>query len=221
MKMKQSRFWMTTTVVFLSFAALMSGCKKDDYVEPVYVCPIVVSTNPADAATSVPLRQVITATFNEEMDPATIDQASFILTSGLKSSDAMTGVLTYDNTNATMSFVPTVPLTSNTTYTGRIKASVKDFAGTPLQTDYVWTFSTGVVLSPTVISTDPVNNALNVFLNTDVEANFSVAMDPTTITQTSFTVKQGTTLIAGTVTYSGTKAIFTPTAPLTAGTVYT
>jgi hypothetical protein len=221
MKINRSRFWMTTVVAVLSFAAIITACKKDDYVETPGVCPIVISTDPANAATSVPLRQVITATFNEEMDPATINQESFILTNGLKSSEAITGTLTYNNTNATMSFVPSTPLTSNTTYTGRIKASVKDFAGTPLQTDYVWTFSTGLVLSPTVISTDPVNNALNVFLNTDVEANFSVAMDPTTITQTSFTLKQGTTLIAGTVTYSGTKAIFTPTVALTPGAVYT
>jgi len=155
------------------------------------------------------------------MDPATINQESFVLTSGLKSSDAITGILTYNNSNATMSFEPSTPLTSNTTYTGRIKATIKDFAGTPLQTDYVWTFSTGVVLSPTVISTDPANNALNVFMKTDVEANFSVAMDPTTITQTSFTLQQGTTSVAGTVTYNGTKATFTPSSPLTANTIYT
>lgn len=212
---------MTTIVAFLSFAAIMTGCKKDDYVETTYLCPTVISTDPANAATSVPLRQVITATFNEEMDPATIEQASFILTSGLKSSEAITGILTYNNTNATMSFVPSTPLTSNTTYTCRIKASVKDLAGTPLQVDYVWTFSTGLVLSPTVISTDPVNNALNVFMNTDVEANFSVAMDPTTISQTTFTIYQGTTLVAGAVNYSGTKAIFTPTVAFAPNTIYT
>lgn len=221
MKTKRTKLWMTTIVGFLSVAALLVGCKKDDYVDPVYVCPIVVSTNPANAATSVQLKQVISATFNEEMDPATINQESFILTSGLKSSEAITGTLTYDNTNATLTFVPTTPLTSNTTYTGRIKASVKDLAGTPLQSDYVWTFSTGTVLSPTVISTDPANNALNVFLNTDVEANFSVAMDPATITSSSFTLKQGTTLIAGTITYNGTKAVFTPAVALMPGTVYT
>jgi len=221
MKFNRTKIWMTTLVALLSFAAIITACKKDDYVEPVYVCPIVVSTNPADAATLVPLRQVINAKFNEEMDPATIDQSSFILTSGLKSSEPITGNLTYNNSNATITFVPTTPLTSNTTYTGRIKATIKDLAGTPLQTDYVWTFSTGVVLSPTVISTDPVNNATNVFLSTDVEANFSVAMDPATITQTSFTLKQGTTLIPGTITYNGTKAIFTPNVALLPGTVYT
>jgi len=221
MKTNRSRLWMTTIVAFLSFAAIFTGCKKDDYVETAGVCPVVVSTNPTKAATSVPLKQVITITFNEEMNPETINQESFTLTGGLKSSEALTGLLTYDNTNATLSFVPGTPLTSNTTYTGRVKATVKDLAGNALQTDYVWTFSTGVVLSPTVISTDPANNALNVFMNTDVEANFSVAMDITTISQTTFVLHQGTTLLAGTVTYSGTKAIFTPSVALTANTTYT
>jgi len=90
MKFNRTKIWMTTLVALLSFAAIITACKKDDYVEPVYVCPIVVSTNPADAATLVPLRQVINAKFNEEMDPATIDQSSFILTSGLKSSEPIT-----------------------------------------------------------------------------------------------------------------------------------
>ena len=46
MKTNQSKLWMTTIVAFLSFAAILTGCKKDDYVEPVSVCPVVVSTNP-------------------------------------------------------------------------------------------------------------------------------------------------------------------------------
>jgi hypothetical protein len=221
MKTNRTRLWMTTIVAFLSIAAIIAGCKKDDYVETVGVCPIVVSTNPTNAATSVPLRQVITATFNEEMDPTTITEASFTLTSGLKSSEAITGALTYNGTNATMSFVPTTPLTSNTTYTGRIKAMVKDLKGNALQTDYVWTFSTGLVLSPMVISTDPANNAKNVFTNTDVEVNFSVPMDASTITLTTFTIKQGTNTVLGTITYSGTKAIFTPSIALASSTIYT
>jgi len=221
MKTNRTRLWMTAIVAFLSFAALLAGCKKDDYVETVGVCPIVVSTNPTNAATSVAPKQVITITFNEEMNPETINQESFILTNGLKSSEAISGILTYNNTNATMSFVPAVPFTSNTTYTGRVKSTVKDLAGNALQTDYVWTFSTGLVLSPTVVATDPANNALNVFMNTDVEANFSVAMDPTTISQTTFTVHQGSALVAGTVTYNGTKAIFTPSLAFSANTTYT
>ena len=150
---------MTPVATLLMLVALTGGCRKDDYVEVPGVCPVVESTNPANGATSVPLNQVVTATFNEEMNPATITQSSFTLTGGLKSGVPVQGTLTYNNTNATLSFVPSSPLAQNTTYTGTVKSSVKDLKGNALQTNYVWTFSTGVILSLTVVSTDPANTS--------------------------------------------------------------
>ncbi len=212
---------MPPVATLLMLVALSGGCRKDDYVEVIGVCPVVESTNPANGATSVAINQVVTATFNEEMNPATITQASFTLTGGLKSGVPVPGTLTYNNTNATLSFVPSAPLAQNTTYTGTVKSSVKDLKGNALQTNYVWTFSTGAILSPTVVSTDPANNATGVFINKVVTATFSVAMDPLTITSTTFTLKQGTTTIAGTVTYSGITASFTPASELVPNTIYT
>jgi hypothetical protein len=40
------------------FIVLNSGCAKDDFVETVGVCPIVVSTNPENGAINVPLNQI-------------------------------------------------------------------------------------------------------------------------------------------------------------------
>jgi hypothetical protein len=57
--------------------------------------------------------------------------------------------------------------------------------------------------------------------NKIITAVFSKAMNPATINATTFTVKQGTTAVAGTVSYSGTTASFTPTAVLAANTLYT
>jgi len=221
MKTKSKRLWMTAIVAFLSLVVLTGGCKKDEYVEIVGVCPVVKSTNPAIAATAVPLNQIVTATFNEEMNPTTITQQSFTLTGGLKSGVPVLGTLTYNNTNATLSFVPTAPLAPNTTYTGTVKSTVKDLQGNALQTNFVWTFSTGIILSPTVISTNPANNATGVFINKVITASFSVPMDSLTITAATFTLKQGTTVIAGVVSYSGITATFTPASDLTPNTVYT
>jgi hypothetical protein len=221
MKTNSRRLWVTAIIASLILMVFIGGCKKDEYVEIPGVCPTVSSTNPTNGATNVPPDQVITATFNEEMNPETINQSSFTLTGGLKSGVAVAGTLTYNNTNATLSFVPTVPLASNTTYTGTVKTTIRDLKGNGLQTNYVWTFSTGVVLSPTVISTDPTNLTTGVFLNKVVTASFSIAMDPATITSSTFTLKQGTTTVAGTITYTGITASFTPASALTPGTVYT
>lgn len=124
------------TLVLLS-VVLIVGCQKDDYKEILGVCPVVVATNPANLATGVPFNQVITVTFNGTMNPATITTASITLLGPT----AVAGTVTYSGLTA--SFRPAAPLTPNTTYTGRVSTAVKDITGNALQTDYVWTFTTG------------------------------------------------------------------------------
>jgi len=226
MKTKSTRIWMTTIVAFF-LATFISGC-KDENVEIVGICPIVESTNPADLATGVSLDKIITVTFNEKMNPSTITPTSFTIIEAAKSSSTLkygaaeiSGALTYDATNHMMSFVPTNILKINTTYTGRVASSVKDLMGNALQKDYVWTFTTGSTLSPMVIATDPANNASGVYINKIVTASFNVPMNPLSITATTFTLNNGTTPVAGTVTYSGTTAAFKPSSPLAINTIYT
>lgn len=196
-------------------AALVGSCnKKDDFVEVVGACPIVIATSPVNGATFVSLGKVITVTFNEQMNPATITQASLII-SGLT---PISGTISYSGNTAT--FTPAAPLTANTTYTGRVTTAVKDVNGNAMQADYTWSFSTGSTLAPLVVSTDPVNNATGVFLNKIITAKFNLPMDPVSINSTTFTIQKGGLLIAGTVTYTDTTATFTPAVDLSPNTVY-
>ncbi len=214
MKLK-GKLLLTTSIAAFSLAAFLGSCKKDDFVQVDSICPLVLTTDPANLATSVALNKVITVNFNEVMDPATITQSSFTITGATP----VLGTITYSGTTAT--FTPTVPLAVNTTYTGRVTTAVKDKNGNALQADYVWTFSTGATLSPVVITTDPLNNATGVPLNKTITATFNMPMDPLTLNATTFTVKQGLAAVAGVVTYNGNTAYFTPTLPLTMNTVYT
>jgi len=75
--------------------------------------------------------------------------------------------------------------------------------------------------SPTVTLTDPLNNATGVELNHQLTATFSEAMDASTINTTTYTLKQGSTSIAGAVSYSGTAATFTPASNLPSNSVFT
>ena len=77
------------------------------------------------------------------------------------------------------------------------------------------------VSHPSSTSTSPANNVTGVARNNGPSITFSEAMDPATINATTFTLKQGTTPVAGTVSYSGTTATFTPTVTLAANTQYT
>src|SRR5439155_1565222 len=75
--------------------------------------------------------------------------------------------------------------------------------------------------APTVSFTVPANAATGVAISGKIAAAFSEAMDPLTITPVTFTLKQGTTAVAGTVTYAGVTATFTPAGNLAPLTVYT
>jgi hypothetical protein len=75
--------------------------------------------------------------------------------------------------------------------------------------------------APTVTSTIPSSNGAGAALNVKVAATFSAPMDPSTISATTFTVQQGSALVPGTVTYSGSTATFTPAANLATSSNFT
>jgi hypothetical protein len=208
--------WLT----LLLLVSLTGSCKKTtEETGLTGICPEVVSTNPVNAATGVPINATVNATFNEVMDASTINTNTFTLKQG---TTAIAGLVTYSGVTAT--FRPAVNFSVNTVYTATVTTSVRDPQHNAMVSDKVWSFTTGAstdVTAPTVISTDPANAATGVILNKKISAAFSEAMDPATITATTFTLKQGTTVITGAVSYTGTTALFSPAANLTASTLYT
>src|ERR1700680_817976 len=191
-----------------------AGCGREQ--TPV-LGPAVIATVPVKGAMNVPVAQVITATFNEAMNPATINMSTFTVTGP---SGAVAGMVGYSGTTAT--FMPNVALAASTQYTATITTGAKDPAGIGLGRHFVWSFTTGTI--PTVISTNPANGAMNVFLNQKITATFSEAMNPATITAAgTFTLASGGVAVAGTVTYvaATNTAMFAPTANLLPSTLYT
>lgn len=75
--------------------------------------------------------------------------------------------------------------------------------------------------APFVIFTTPADAATDVVLNANVTATFNEAMDPSTITASTFVLTQGTTTIEGTVTFAGTVATLDPAAQLPSNTEFT
>ncbi len=72
-----------------------------------------------------------------------------------------------------------------------------------------------------VIATDPMNVERSVPYNQIVSATFNAKVDPSTMDESSFLLKQGSTVIDGSVSYTDSTAKFTPTAALLPLTVYT
>jgi hypothetical protein len=75
--------------------------------------------------------------------------------------------------------------------------------------------------APTINSNVPTNNAIGVAADIALQFTFSEKMDVATINATTVTLKQGTTAVAGVVTYADKIATFTPTAVLAFNTIYT
>ena len=188
-------------------------------VAVVITPPTVLSTDPLNAATGVPLNQKIVASFSKTMDPSTIHTSTFTLKQGIIS---VPGFVSYAGTTAL--FDPASDLAPSTVYTATITTEAKDLAGNPLATNYVWNFTTGAAVvntPPVVISTDPANTETCVALNKYISATFNRTMDPTSLQTSTFTLVQGTTQINGFVFYSGTTVIFVPASPLALNTTYT
>ncbi|MEX2231989.1 MAG: ice-binding family protein [Cyclobacteriaceae bacterium] len=74
---------------------------------------------------------------------------------------------------------------------------------------------------PSVNSTNPVDKATNIAVNSALSFTFNVAMNPSSITNTTFTLKHGNTSVAGTTAYSDKTASFVPSADLAPNTLYT
>ena len=78
------------------------------------------------------------------------------------------------------------------------------------------------VTLPGVVSVTPAQGSANVAVNATITATFSQAMSAASISATTFTVAaQGGAAVAGTVSYSGGVATFTPGAALAYSTTYT
>ncbi len=132
------------TVLAIATVAAFTACEKDTFREKPGVCPIVLSTNPENGASGVPLEKIITATFNTKMDPKTINESSFTLTG----ESELAGTVTYNDENRRLNFVPDNPLAPGTSWSARIATTVKDEHGNALQTDYIWSFTTGTATAP-------------------------------------------------------------------------
>jgi hypothetical protein len=187
--------------------------------------PVVTATLPANGATGVLLTQAISAAFSKQMNCATLYSPAKTFTVTGPGTTPVVGTVSCTGNGAT--FLPSSLLATNTLYTATIAIGATDLQGISVASNYVWSFITVPTpiapTSPAVISTAPANLAAGVPINQAVSATFSEAMNPATISASTFTLTApGNVAVAGAVAYAaaGSVATFTPTAGLTANTTY-
>ena len=178
------------------------------------VPPTLVTVSPNDGATGVDPDTLITASFSEPMDPATLTSsnvqlrrgASVVATTIVDRRQQHLGAPDAGEPAAgwrTRSF--TIALTG-----------LRDAGGNALP-DQTSTFRTVSpdTAGPKVIAVEPANNAVGVAASAPVTVTFSEAIDPATVTAASFRVSVDGSAVAGTRTLldGNTKARFTPSSP--------
>jgi len=203
-----------------------TGCSDQGSSNKHNTPPTVVSAAPPSAAAGACPNTMVTVTFSEAMNPATINATTFTLTGPALA--AVAGVVSYDVASETATFSPSASLALNTLYTATVTTGAQDTFANAMATNFVWTFTTGntacLAGPPTVVSMAPPNGTAGVCPNTVAVAAFSEAMNPSTISAMTFTLTgPAAAAVTGQVVYDAPDyvATFTPASNLALNTTYT
>lgn len=175
----------------------------------------LVSTTPADGATGVAIDTSISATFTGPLDQASLGPSSFEV-------DGATGSISWSAATHTATFTPSAPLQRGRTYVVRLSGLV-DAAQNALP-PHVFAFTTSAdAEAPSVSSTSPAAEAVDVSPTAVVSATFSEPMNPAGFGAGAFTLTSPTGAVAGSVAWEPATrtATFTPALPLPLGTRFT
>jgi hypothetical protein len=146
MRSTAARGRIATIAVLVATVAAFTACgttSGDGFLTPIgsgggsngdTVAPTVVSTNPANGASSVPRNATISVTFSENLDSASVTNTAFSLDNGV------TGTIVVNGAIATLTPSPGLPASS--VVTGTLSTAIKDRAGNSLAAPVVFQFVT-------------------------------------------------------------------------------
>src|ERR1039458_4082511 len=183
--------------------------------------PTVTAVTPGNGSTGLVANTTITATFSEAMNASTITASTFTLTP--QGGAPVSATVSYNATTFTATLTPNAPLAANKTYTAAVTTGVVGATGNDIANVNSWSFTTAEGPVPTVTAVTPTSGTTGVAIASTVTATFSEAMDPSTLTGSTFWLTGGGASVTGTVSADPTDTIFTftPSAPLAYNTTYT
>ncbi len=187
--------------------------------------PTVVLVDPPSGTSNVGLNVAPHITFSEPVNELSVPGALVLnYYDPYYGSLPVPGTVTVAANRLTATFSPTAQLLPNTEYNLYLNGSETDIAGNSgaAFNSYFYT-GTSADTSPTTVSTiSPANAQTGVPTNAQVVAVMGAQIDPTTITNSSITLKQGSSTVAGTVTLASDNVTltFVPTSSLTASKPY-
>ncbi|MEP7125131.1 MAG: ice-binding family protein, partial [Byssovorax sp.] len=147
--------------------------------------PLVTFTDPANGAKGVSVDTAVQVAFNEPMDCATLNAATFTLTNG---GLPIPGLVTCTGPTATLT--PQSPLSGNPTYTATVTTGARDLAGNALAMDHVWSFQTGQAAGESPVNLGAASSYAILAFNTVTNVN-----NPGTIVTGNLGISPGAALV--------------------------
>lgn len=180
--------------------------------------PEIVSVNPREGATNIPIDAPVRVVFSESIRPETLRTDTFFIR-------GIPGEIRYDESTRTATLQPLAPLALQSRYEVTVTNQITDRAGNPLPAAQSWSFTTASVLDlspPSILSTAPGDGETGVAVNSAIQAVFNKEIDEQSLPSNFVLQGPGGGEIASSIRYdSGARtATLTPSAALQPETTY-
>lgn len=180
--------------------------------------PAIQSTFPAANDIAVKTSVQIIVNFEEEMDPESFNNESFLVERAGKDKVTPKSIY-YDEVSHSVTFIPYTQLETSSLYKVTLTQAVKSESGVPLSEPLEWSFTTDREADPFVVSegpkvsyTEPLTAAIDVGVEQAIVVHFQGMMDTGTITEETYFITPSdnpSAKIVGQITPSQDKRSFT------------
>ena len=131
--------------------------------------PTISATTPQVNATDVPINTAVTVTFDQTMDPLSLNNNSFVV---MHAATRVLGTISFGpGTSAT--FTPSTTLAPNTVFTASLTTAVAGLNGNSIIAPFAWNFTTG-----TTVANGPAPVQLGSSLNFAILAKTAISTVP-------------------------------------------
>jgi hypothetical protein len=193
---------------------------------PDVVPPAVISQNPFNGASNVPVNTPITLQTSEPIDPGTVNNNTLFIQDDF-TFQQVAGTATVSADGRTISFLPSAPLAVSRTFSVFFAfRGITDLSGNQVDCSVLcnYSFTTGTttdVAGPGVVGVSPVDGLTGVPINAQVVVGFNEPVDALTINQVTLSGGGGTVNVIRRLSNADQTLTLAPVVPLNANTTYT
>ena len=159
----------------------------------------VLSTNPVNGATNVPVNMAVTFTMSNLINAASVNSAT-VLVYVTSSGNYVAG--TFAVTGAAVKFTPVTNYPGNTNLTMYLNGMLDEAGNSISGSAGAFTTANTVDTTPPTVTITPANGATKIGLNTQIVLAFSKSIDPSTITTNTLALFNGDTALGYNYTVS-------------------